>query len=124
MKGVPIEFIPGFWITLPEGLEDKGSGFLLAENIKSVFSVNCTVPKSQDLQRSWSVISMTDNELNSQNYINAITRIISESWIDSMSIIIVGSEISIRKILTGYLVNHGRIQPEHVTGIINSKISQ
>ena len=122
MKKIPIEFTPGFWVTLPDGLEGKGSGFLLAENIKSVFSVNCAVPKSQDLQRSWTILNMLDTELNSQNYMNAITRIISESWVESMAIIIVGSEISIRKILTGYLINHGRISPHHVTGIINSKI--
>ncbi len=122
MKEIPIEFIPGFWVTIPKGLEGKGSGFLLAENIKSVFSVNCVVPKSQDFQRSWNILNMTDSELNSQNYVNAITRIISESWVESMAIIIVGSEISIRKILTGYLINHGRISPQHVTGIINSKI--
>ena len=65
---------------------------------------------------------MTENEINNTNYLNAITRIISESWIDTMSVIIVGSENSIRKLLIGYLINHGKINNEHVTGIINSKI--
>jgi hypothetical protein len=122
MKEIPVEFMPGFWVSIPEGLEGKGSGFLLAENIKSIFSVNCVIPKSQDFKRSWTILDMTEDELNNTNYLNAITRIISESWIDTMSVIIVGSENSIRKLLIGYLINHGRINKEHVTGIINSKI--
>ena len=122
MKEIPIEFMPGFWVSIPSGLEGKGSGFLLAENIKSVFSVNCSIPKSQDFQRSWTILDMTEDEINNTNYLNAITRIISESWVDTMSIIIVGSENSIRKLLIGYLINHGRINKEHITGIINSKI--
>jgi hypothetical protein len=122
MKEIPVEFMPGFWVSIPEGLEGKGSGFLLAENIKSTFSVNCVIPKSQDFKRSWTILDMTEYELNNTNYLNAITRIISESWIDTMSVIIVGSENSIRKLLIGYLINHGRINKEHVTGIINSKI--
>ena len=122
MKEIPIEFMPGFWVTLPVGLEGKGSGFLLAENIKSVFSVNCNVPKSQDFQRSWSVINMTENELNKLNYMNAFIRIISEYWVDTRSIIIVGSENSIRKILTSYLINIGSVKNEHTNKIINSKI--
>ena len=90
MKEIPIEFMPGFWVSIPSGLEGKGSGFLLAENIKSVFSVNCSIPKSQDFQRSWTILDMTEDEINNTNYLNAITRIISESWVDTMSIIIVG----------------------------------
>ena len=122
MKEIPVEFMPGFWVSIPDGLEGKGSGFLLAENIKSVFSVNCSIPKSQDFQRSWTILDMTEDEINNNNYLNAVTRIISESWIDTMSIIIIGSENSIRKLLIGYLINHGRINNEHITGIINSKI--
>ena len=75
MKEIPVEFMPGFWVSIPEGLEGKGSGFLLAENIKSIFSVNCVVPKSQDFQRNWTILDMTENEINNTNYLNAITRI-------------------------------------------------
>ena len=122
MKEIPIEFMPGFWVSIPEGIEGKGSGFLLAENIKSVFSINCNVPTSQDFQRSWNVISMTENELKKSNYMNAFTRIISESWLDSRSIIIIGSEISIVSILKAFLVSVGGIKEEHVVKIIMSKI--
>jgi len=122
MKDIPIEFMPGFWVSLPSGLEEKGSGFLLAENIKSIFSVNFEIPQSNDLQRNWSVISMTDNELKNTNYMNAFIRIISESWLDNRSIIIVGSALSIVSILKTFLINVGGIKEEYVMKIIMSKI--
>jgi len=122
MKDIPIEFMPGFWVSLPSGLEEKGSGFLLAENIKSIFSVNFEIPQSNDLQRNWSVISMTENELKNTNYMNAFIRIISESWLDNRSIIIVGSALSIVFILKTFLINVGGIKEEHVMKIIMSKI--
>lgn len=122
MKEIPIEFMPGFWITKPEGLQEKGSGFLLAENIKSVFSVNCNIPNSNDFQRSWSVISMTEKELEKISYMSAFIRIISESWLDTRSTIIVGSEMSIVSILKAFLVKVGGIKEEHVMKIIMSKI--
>lgn len=122
MIDIPIEFMPGFWVSLPLGIEGKGSGFLLAENIKSVFSIDCIVPKSQDFQRNWSIISMTENELSKPGYITAITRIIQESWLDSMSIIIIGKEESIKQILVGFLVNIGNINIQHTNKIIMSKI--
>ena len=122
MIDIPIEFMPGFWVSLPLGIEGKGSGFLLAENIKSVFSIDCIVPKSQDFQRNWSIISMTENELSKPGYITAITRIIQESWLDSMSIIIIGKEESIKQILVGFLVNIGNINIQHTDKIIRSKI--
>lgn len=122
MKDIPVEFMPGFWVSKPVGLEEKGSGFLLAENIKSVFSVNCNIPSSNDLQRSWSVISMTEKELKKTSYMSAFIRIISESWLDTRSTIIVGSEIAIASILKAFLVNVGGIKEEHVMKIIMSKI--
>lgn len=122
MKDIPVEFMPGFWVSKPVGLEEKGSGFLLAENIKSVFSVNCDIPSSNDLQRSWSVISMTEKELKKTSYMSAFIRIISESWLDTRSTIIVGSEIAIASILKAFLVNVGGIKEEHVMKIIMSKI--
>jgi hypothetical protein len=122
MKDIPIEFMPGFWVSLPSGLEEKGSGFLLAENIKSIFSVNFEIPQSNDLQRNWSVISMTENELKNTNYMNAFIRIISESWLDNRSIIIVGSALSIVFILKTFLINVGGIKEEHIMKIIMSKI--
>lgn len=122
MKDIPIEFMPGFWVSLPSGLEEKGSGFLLAENIKSIFSVNFEIPQSNDLQRNWSIISMTENELKNTNYMNAFIRIISESWLDNRSIIIVGSALSIVFILKTFLINVGGIKEEHVMKIIMSKI--
>ena len=122
MKDIPIEFMPGFWVSLPSGLEEKGSGFLLAENIKSIFSVNFEIPQSNDLQRNWSVISMTENELKNTNYMNAFIRIISESWLDNRSVIIVGSALSIVFILKTFLIKVGGIKEEHVMKIIMSKI--
>ena len=122
MKDIPVEFMPGFWVSKPVGLEEKGSGFLLAENIKSVFSVNCDIPSSNDLHRSWSVISMTEKELKKTSYMSAFIRIISESWLDTRSTIIVGSEIAIASILKAFLVNVGGIKEEHVMKIIMSKI--
>jgi len=122
MKDIPIEFMPGFWISLPAGLEEKGSGFLLAENIKSIFSIDCNIPHSQDLQRNWSIISITENELKKVNYISAITRIISESWLDTRSIIIVGNELSLVLVLQAFLTDVGGIKKENVAKIIMSKI--
>lgn len=124
MNEIPIEFIPGFWVSLPIGLEGRGSGFLLAENIKSVFSVNCVVPKSQDFQRHWSILSMTADELNRQSYVDAIIRIISESWLESRSIIVVGSEESIRKILKNYLMIVGGVNQEAANKVILSKLGE
>ncbi len=100
MKDIPIEFMPGFWVSKPSGLEEKGSGFLLAENIKSIFSIDCEIPTSNDLQRNWSIISMTENELKKSSYMSAFIRIISESWLETRSIMIVGSEIAIVSIMS------------------------
>ena len=122
MFDVPIEFMPGFWVSLPEGVENKGSGFLLAENIKSVFSIDSNIPESQDYQKSWSIISMTENELYKPGYIPAIAKIIVESWLDSMSIIIIGKEESIKKILEGFLINIGNINIQNTDKIIMSKL--
>lgn len=122
MKNIPIEFIPGFWVTKPCGLEGKGSGFLLAEDIKSVYSIDCNIPKSNDFNRTWSVISMTENELNKVSYRNAIIRIITESWIDTRSIIIVGTQKAITLLLTSFLIEKGNIGGEKTLKIINSKI--
>lgn len=122
MKDIPIEFMPGFWVTKPCGLEGKGSGFLLAENIKSVYSIDCIVPKSNDFNRNWSVISMTENEINKISYRNAIIRIITESWVDTRSIIIVGNQKSITILLTSFLIDKGNIDGEKTLKIIKSKI--
>ena len=97
MKGIPIEFMPGFWVSLPCGLEGKGSGFLLAENIKNVYSVGYSIPESEDSKRTWSTIVMTNNEINDNNYVVAVVKIISDSWIKTKSIIIIGTEVIIKK---------------------------
>ena len=123
MIDIPIEFMPGFWISLPSGIEGKGSGFLLAENIKSVFSIDYIIPASQDYERNWSIISITENELDKNEYMVAFTRIIVESWLDSMSIIIIGNEDSIKKIVRSFLVNAGNITIQNTDKIILSKIA-
>ena len=117
MKDIPIEFMPGFWVSLPQGLEGKGSGFLLAENIKSVFSVNCNIAKG-----NWSVIEMTDVEVNRDSYLDAFIRLISESWLDTKSIIIIGQEPSIRQILVRYLSTVGGINREISPKVVISKL--
>lgn len=123
MKNIPVEFMPGFWVSLPNGIEEKGSGFLLAENIKSVFSIDCEVPASHDFQRSWTIISMTEKEIQKPNYLNAFTRIISESWLDTRSIIIIGTEMAIVQVMKSFLKTIGGIQEEHLMKIIMSKIA-
>jgi hypothetical protein len=115
---IPIEFIPGFWVTHPSGLEGRGSGFLMAENIRSVFSVDYTIPSGK-----WNVISMTEDELQKKNYLDAIIRIISESWLETRSIIIIGSENNIRKLLVHYLGVVARMNFQVANKVISSKIN-
>ena len=122
MKEIPIEFMPGFWVSLPSGIENKGSGFLLAENIKNVYSVGFSIPESKDIDRKWSIIVMTENEINNNNYLMAIVKIISDSWIKTKSIIIIGTEVVIKKILFSYLLVIGKINKNYINKIIDSKI--
>ena len=65
---------------------------------------------------------MTENELDKPGYMDAFTRIIVESWLESMSIIVIGTEDSIKKILVGFLIRIGNINIEHTHKIINSKL--
>ena len=123
MKNIPIEFMPGFWVSLPEGIQHNGSGFLLAENIQSVFSIDCTIPKSQHPRRQWSILEITTNELDNIHYKNAIIKIVSETWIESQSIIIIGSKESIYTLLESYLQNIGRIiKKEDFMKVLYSKL--
>ena len=123
MKEIPIEFMPGFWVSLSSGIEGKGSGFLLAENIKHVYSVGFSVPNSEDINRKWSTIVMTEDEINNNNnYLIALVKIISDSWIKTKSIIIIGTEIIIRKILFSFLSIIGKIDKNHINKIIYSKV--
>ena len=123
MKNIPIEFIPGFWVSLPEGIQNNGSGFLLAENIQFVYSIDCTIPKSQHLTRQWSILEITSQELDNIHYKNAIVKIISESWVESQSIIIIGLEESVKTILESYLQNIGRIvKKENCKKVLYSKL--
>jgi len=122
MREIPIEFMPGFWVSLSPGIEGKGSGFLLAEHIKHVYSVGFSIPNSEDTNREWSTIVMTENEINNNNYLIALVKIISDSWIKTKSIIIIGTEITIRKILFSYLLIIGKIDKNHINKIIDSKV--
>ena len=118
MKEIPIEFLPGFWVTLPPGIEGKGSGFILAENIYSVFSIDYNIPHTG----KWATIDITEDELNKDNFIQAIIRIITENWLDSHSIIIVGREKPIKKILLNFLIRMGGIKQENALKVITSKL--
>lgn len=122
MNNIPIEFLPGFWVSLPEGIQGRGSGFLLAENIKSVFSVDFSVPTSKDLSRQWTVLDLAEKELMNYSYLEAFIRIITESWLDTGSIIILGSEICIKRILVNFLRKTAGLSEEIAVHIINSKI--
>ena len=118
MKKIPIEFLPRFWVSQPEGIEGKGSGFILAENIYSIYSIEYNFPKTNNL----SIINISDNEINKQNYLEAVIRIITENWLDNYSLIIIGNEKQIKKILINFLIRIGGIQQENAIKIINSKL--
>jgi len=91
MKNIPIEFLPRFWVSKPIGVQGKGSGFILAENIYSVFSIDYILPQTNSL----SVINIKQEELKKDNYLQAIIRLITESWLDNYSLIIIGDESEI-----------------------------
>ena len=121
--GIPIEFIPGLWVTVPEGLQGRGSGFLLAENIRSVFAIDIKVPVSRDSGRNWTILTISQNELLKESYLTALVRIITESWLDTGNTIIVGPKICTCKILEKFLENVGGIKPATARHIIRSKIA-
>lgn len=118
MIDIPIEFLPGFWVSLPQGIQGKGSGFILAENIYSIFSIDYNIPQTGN----WSIIDITENEIDKHNYLQALIRIITESWLDNHSLILIGSEKYIKKILTNFLVKMGGIQQENAHKVILSKL--
>ncbi len=118
MKNIPIEFLPRFWVSKPIGVQGKGSGFILAENIYSVFSIDYILPQTNSL----SVINIKQEELKKDNYLQAIIRLITESWLDNYSLIIIGDESEIKKILTNFLIRIGTIRRENAIKIINSKL--
>ncbi len=118
MKNIPIEFLPGFWISIPGGIEDKGSGFILAENIYSIFSIDYSIPETGN----WSVINISEGEIDKDNYLQALTRIITESWLDDHSLILVGNEKYIKKILINFLVRMGGISKENSLRVLSSKL--
>jgi hypothetical protein len=122
LQHIPIEFIPGLWVSLPEGIQGRGSGFLLAENIRSVIAVEVKIPTSRDSGRNWSIISVTNKELEKESYIIALTRIVTESWLDTGSVLILGSPWSIKRILQRFLQKTGGIKPAAVDNIIASKL--
>ena len=118
MKDCPVEFMPGFWVSKPEGLIDKRKYFLINQNIKSAFTVNCDISQNQNI----SVISMTKNEIQNPNYIEAFIRIILETWVETKSIVIISQEDIIENILISFLTKIGRISNENSLKIIKTKI--
>lgn len=119
---IPIEFLPGFWVTEPQGLSGRGSGFLLAENIKSVFSVDTKIPQSQDSMRNWNILNISQSEVAKDNYLEAFIQIITESWLETNSIIIVGSKWCIERIVLKYLVKVGGMKEQIAMHVLRTKI--
>jgi hypothetical protein len=119
---IPIEFLPGLWVTVPEGIEGRGSGFLLAENIKSVFAIDIQVPNSKDTTRNWTVLNITEQELMKNNYVEAFIRIIIESWLDTGNIIIIGTIPCIKRILINFMKKTCGLSDDISFHIISSKI--
>jgi hypothetical protein len=119
---IPVEFLPGFWISLPQGIEGRGSGFLLAEHIRSVFSVNCNVPHSRKTGDQWTTLELKEEELEKEDYLEAFHTIIMESWLDTGNIILLGEKSSLVKILLRFLQKTGGINEEAAYFIISSKL--
>lgn len=122
MENIPVEFLPGLWLSQPSGLEGRGSGFLLAERIRNIFCIDVDVPRSQDPERSWSILNMREDEIDRENYQAALIRIITESWLETASVIIVGRTRAVVKVCRALLVHTGGIRIDLTDQIIRSKI--
>lgn len=114
MKDFPIEFMPGFWVSKPDGLVKN---IIQHENIKSAFTVNFEI-QNQGI----SVISMTETEIQNPSYMEAFIRIILETWVETKSIIIISQEEIIKKIVMSFLIKIGNISSENSLKIIKTKI--
>lgn len=116
---IPIEFIPGLWVSDPGGVRGRGSGFLLAENIKSVISVDTSIPKTSG---RWTVLEVTHQELTKESYLDALIRIITESWLETNSVIIIGTYPCIQKILVRFLQKTSGLSEDNAYNVISTKI--
>lgn len=119
---IPIEFLPGFWVSLPEGIQGQGSGFLLAENIKNVFPVGITIPKSEHSSRSWSIVPLALTEIENESYLSAYVRIITESWLETSHIMVIGEEWVLYRILEYFMMQSASVKKDIATRIIKSKM--
>jgi len=122
LNEIPIEFIPGLWVSQEEGIRGRGSGFLLAENIKSVVAVDTKVPNSKDATRNWNILNVTQKELTRESYLGALIRIITESWLETNSVMILGSPWSIQRILVRFLQKTGGMAEEVAAHVVSTKI--
>ena len=122
MKNIPVEFLPGFWVTLPEGLEGQGSGFLLAENIETVFTIQFKIPVSKNYNRTWSIISISENEAKNHNYLSAFVRLITEALSDIKNFVLVANHDILYLVLNTFLTNITGVSSEIGLKIIKSKL--
>jgi hypothetical protein len=124
MKKIPIEFLPGFWVSLPEGIEGEGSGFLLAEHIQCVFPVDVTVPPSENNTHAWSVLPISETEVGRDVYLAAFVRLITESWLESSSVMVIGPDWALYRILERFLVQVAGVEYATGTRIVKSKLGK
>lgn len=124
---IPIEFISNFWVSLPSGLSGKGSGFLLAERIQDVYSIDCKIPQSKDFTRSWSITPLKQSELASNAYTLALCKMIFDSFTQKRKLLIVGAYEAVFNILYTFIKKYGHMEktnPQNIILIIESKLGQ
>lgn len=115
---IPIEFLPRFWVSSPNGLQGGGSGFLLAERIIDVYSIDCKINGNNN----FSVIPISLNEIEKMSYLEALCQLIYDSWAQYKNLIIIGKRYQIEKILIYFLMKYGQLTHENSKKIIRSKI--
>jgi hypothetical protein len=122
MKDIPVEFLPCLWVSQPKGIEGNGSGFLLAENIESIFTIDANVNSAPNQVIKWSLISMTKEEIKRDNYLIALVRLITESWLENKKIMIIGSPWALKTILVRFMMNTGGMKKKGATHTVKSKL--
>jgi hypothetical protein len=119
MQNIPIEFLPDLWVSDSSGISGNGSAFCQIEQIKCIFLLD---KQSPIIDKSVSVLHLSSKELMQQNYIDAFSKIIIDTWLVSKPVMILGNPLHTNLILISILTQYMNVSPPIAMNIIKTKI--